>query len=550
MTRLALVLGGGVSLGTYVAGATLELLRALGETRERRVKLHVIAGSSAGALNAALAARAVTVNPSLLRWLERVWVDVIDADLLLDPGRPDRSGLLDASALDELSRVLVTADPASDDRPSPACGDPLRVGLALSNLDGVPYDFRYGFLNPPDRFYGSRIHRDWIEFELAPGQPASDDVWEALRRASLASAAFPFAFPPRALERRVSDYPGADFPDGVSRDVRMWYTDGGLFDNEPVGLAKRLVERFPDHRGADWRYVLIDPYMESAGEGGGAPGAAPDSAIRLTGQLARALLGQAATLDWLTANKVNARLEMLEELVSRLPDLGDSLLDPAAVDLGRSIGELAERVAEMKVTVARGPVGSGGDPVIEYLDRNVDRIAADPRFAPVLARFETRAARTRMAKLIFILESTAGLRDKEVMALYLIAPPAEDELHGDFLGNFGGFFSREWRLNDFRAGRRDARRLIEGQLGDLLDYRPDVPDAYRVESLDASLDAMPARSREQLRRFVEAETGRFVDRLSPGVVGSLFGWLWKPVVRRWAGRRALEALRSLERPRS
>jgi predicted acylesterase/phospholipase RssA len=545
MTRLALVLSGGVSLGTYVAGAVLEILRAIEQDEGRGLRLDVVAGSSAGALTAALAGRAMSVNPQLIPWLEKVWVDVLDADLLLNSGRPDRSGFMDVSAVDELSRALITAGPASDDRPSPACGDPLHIGLALSNLEGIAYDFRYGFLNPPERFYGSRVHRDWIEFELGPQRTATDGVWEELRDAALASAAFPFAFPPRPIERRVTDYPGARFPDGASPTVSMSYTDGGLFDNEPVRLARHLARKVEDHRSADWRYVLVDPYMGADREGLATGVAESTSHSRLAGQLAHALLGQASVRDWLEANKANARLEILESLINRLPDLGEGLRDPAAVDLGRSIGELAEQVAEMKIAVSREPLPKTGDPVLDYLDRNLDRIQADRRFDSVLGRLETRAARTRMAKLIFVLESAAGLRDKSVLPLYLVAPPEPKQLHGDFLANFGGFFSREWRANDFRAGRRDARRLLEEQLGDVVSYRPASDDAYRVEMLDASFDAMPGQARKSLERFVQAEAGRVVGGLKPGFLASLFGWAWKPVVRRWAGRQIMDGLRSV-----
>ena len=39
----------------------------------------MITGSSAGALNAALAARCLAVNRNLLPWIEKAWVDAADA---------------------------------------------------------------------------------------------------------------------------------------------------------------------------------------------------------------------------------------------------------------------------------------------------------------------------------------------------------------------------------------------------------------------------------------------------------------------------------------
>ncbi|MFQ5679857.1 MAG: patatin-like phospholipase family protein [Gemmatimonadota bacterium] len=550
MSRIALVLGGGVSLGTYVAGAVIELLTALERNRRGPCTVEVIAGASAGALVGALAARALAINPNLLPWIEKAWVEGVDAERLLNPAREDRSGLLDVSVLDELSSALITAEPASDDRRSAAAGSPIGVGIALSNLLGVRYRFRYGFLNAPDRYFGTRVYRDAVELEVAPEAGARDPVWERMRQAAVASASFPFAFPPRPLVRARTEFPGAYLPElavpsgGRDREITMWYADGGLFQNEPLGLAKRLVERRPDHRSEAWSYILVDPYMEMEPEDREAPFHPPRTPAQAAACLARAVLGQSAARDWIRANKTNARLEILAELVKRLPDWGDRLCDPEAVALGRAIGELAERVAEMKVAVRQGgSAAGGGDPALTYLDENLRRVRSDPRFAPVLARVETRAARTRLAKLIFILEAAGGLRDKEVMPLYLVSPPSAGSLSGDFMANFGGFFSREWRANDFRAGRRDARALLESRLSHLVEYRPDPPAAYQVEELEGSFERMPAAARRRLDTYLHREADRLVAEFDAGFPASLLAWAWKPIVRRWAKDRILEGLR-------
>jgi hypothetical protein len=132
------------------------------------------------------------------------------------------------------------------------------------------------------------------------------------------------------------------------------------------------------------------------------------------------------------------------------------------------------------------------------------------------------------------------------MPLYLVAPPEPGGLSGDFMANFGGFFHRDWRANDFRAGRRDARRLLEDHLGHAFDYRPGPAEAYEVRPLEEGFEAIPAAGRRELVAFLEREVDRAFEGLSPGFPASLLAPLWKPAVRRWAARRILAALGGLE----
>jgi predicted acylesterase/phospholipase RssA len=546
MTRIALVLGGGASLGSYIGGALSELLTALESNRARsRVTVDVITGSSAGALNTALAARSLAVSRKLVPWIEKAWVEAADAEVLLAPERPDRFGWLDASAFDELTRALVAGEPASDDEPSPALGKPLRLGFTLAGLDGVRYDFPYSFLNAPDRRFGTRLYADSITFEVSDRSGAGDPIWERIRLAATASASFPFAFPPVRLRRRREEYPGARFTDSAGDELDMWYVDGGLFDNAPLGLARNLVELDPGYREADWRYVMVEPSLLASGTHQTAAGIPPRSLVDLAGMLADAVLGQGAARDWKRANEVNARVEILQALVERMPEINDRLADPEAVALGRQIGELAEQVAEREVAARPEAAADDEDPAAEYLDRGLSRIETDPRFAPVLSRVPSRAGRARLGKLIFVLESACGLSAKDVLRLYLVAPEKDGELSGDFMGNFGGFFNREWRANDFRAGRRDARRLLEESLSDVIRYEPGDDEAYRVDELQPSFEAIPQGSRAKLRTLIDAEADRVLDEIHPGPVASLFGWAWKPVVRRWASERVLAAMRGM-----
>lgn len=523
-----------------------ELLFALEGNRERGpVTVNVITGSSAGALNGAMAARCLLVNRHLAPWIERAWVHAADAEVLLDPQRADRAGWLDVSALDELTSALVTGDPASDDETSRAVGKTLHVGFTLASLSGIAYDLPHAFVNDPTRRFGTRIYADTIDFELSGRTRAGDPVWERIRQAAVASASFPFAFPPARLARDRADYPGAVLPPNGGNPIDLWYVDGGLFDNAPLGLARRLVERDPAHREGDWRYVMVEPALESTGSSAPYLRPPPSSLVSLAGTLAGAVLGQGAARDWRRANKINERVEILLALVDRMPEISERLGDPDAVALGRLIGDLAERVAEREVALSESGSAESGDPVVEHLDRSLERIETDPRYRPILDRVSSRAGRARLAKLVFVLESACGLRGKEVLPLYLVAPERGARLAGSFMGNFGGFFSRDWRANDYRAGRRDARHLLESALADVVSYEPAESEAYEVEPLEPCFDAIPLASRARLEKLAVAETDRLLGELRPGPVASLLGWIWKPVVRRWAAERALNALRDM-----
>ena len=545
MTRIALVLGGGASLGSYIGGAVSEIIRALeGNRRKDPVVIDVIAGASAGALNAALAARCLSVNRNLLPWIEKAWVDAADASVLLDPARRQREGWLDVSVLEELARELVASPAAADDEPSRAGGQSMRLGFTLANLYGVSYDRRYGFLNEPDRSFGTRVHTDDIRFQVTKDSRAGSPVWGEIAHAAVASASFPFAFPPRRIGRSKADYPGARLRTGPDGKIDMWYLDGGLFDNAPLGLARDLVEMEGRDQSEDRRYLFVEPALESAGQGHQAFAGPPSTLGGMASALAKAVLGQGAARDWHTANRINSRLEILRALVERLPDLAPDLSDPGALALGRYIGELAEHVAEVQVAENQALGTGSDDPAGAHLEASMERIEADPAYSAALSRVASRAARARLAKLVFVLEAAAGLQDKDVLPLYLVAPADGQALAGDFLGHFGGFFHRDWRANDFRAGRRDARRVIEETLQDVISYDPGDKADYRVDRIDPGFDSIPAAGKARLRALADAEADRVLSELEPGAVASAFGWAWKPVVRRWAAERALTALRS------
>lgn len=87
---------------------------------------------------------------------------------------------------------------------------------------------------------------------LLPLKAASADraeLWETIRSAAVACGAFPFAFRVQDLARNMADFPGEFLVKDLwaGNPSRFFtYTDGGVFQNEPLGMAKNLVELLLD----------------------------------------------------------------------------------------------------------------------------------------------------------------------------------------------------------------------------------------------------------------------------------------------------------------
>lgn len=520
--RLVLVMGGGVSLGSYAAGALTEVFYALKETARAAggrapVQIDVITGASAGAMSAAVFARALTADPNDVQRLHEAWVDRISIDELTkrEARGFDPLALLSGAAIERIAKDVLTVPARYDWRPF--CNDPLRFAFTLTNLGGLTYPLSYS--NQPDRFFSTRIHSDHVRFELRPDAAPDSATWDRIRATAIASGAFPGAFPPRRVARRSNEFAGAVWPGPPDQPDDMWYIDGGVLDNEPLGLAKALVETDPNHVHHDYRYVLIDPYLNAAA----AKYAGPSTLGGAVGGLARAVLGESTAKDWIRTNKVNWRVGVLEDFVrDHLRPIVDSIVasaGPNGARILKTLNETAASIAGFKVAVNRRatPAGEVGD---AFLERDLERIGSDPRYAPATEGL-TGDTRRAMLEAIFILENFAGLRHKEQMPLYLIAPgaataaPSEDAhpLAGDFLHNFGGFFRRDWREHDFLCGRRDARAVLSSDLRNendqpILDYPAEAGVNYNPAPIRAGPQDLTKEEKEKFRDY-------FKDRFEP-----------------------------------
>ena len=261
------------------------------------VSLKVLAGASAGGMSVAIAAAQLcephtpaadprSPGPPDNKLL-RSWVRCIDiarllatSDLDSDPGGDVRS-LLDSTALDEIAAAVFRREDGPPPPERSYLADPLHILLTVTNLQSIPYEVR--FLGEGDRPPRMSMHGDHLHFalgrspglrpEIRPLPPGryEDPHWGALSQSALATGAFPLGLAPREVSRKMKEYadrewpiPGPveeggrvvrcgqfrsippDFPAAIRDDpdaeLKFLCIDGGVVDNEPLNLARRVLD--------------------------------------------------------------------------------------------------------------------------------------------------------------------------------------------------------------------------------------------------------------------------------------------------------------------
>ncbi|TFI56561.1 patatin-like protein [Sphingomonas parva] len=345
--RLALVCYGGISLAVYMHGITKEVWRLARASRafhardasdegseavyrrlleaiaaeagtELRVLVDILAGASAGGINAIFLAEAISTGRSLDP-LTDLWLTTADVDHLLDPEVSTVSRIAKAAAVPVAwalsarrnSNVEQTVEAAHRDEiraklanfvrarwfappfggagftgllldafdamaASPAgppllpVYQPLDLFVTVTDFHGYPVRLR---LNSPDEVV-EQEHR----LTLSYSDPGGDDRGLAhaaeLTFAARATASFPGAFPPfqvgeldAELARRNRDWPErtAFLARALPRhsaigDVEAAVLiDGSVLANAPFRPAIRALRNRPARREVDRRFVYIDP---------------------------------------------------------------------------------------------------------------------------------------------------------------------------------------------------------------------------------------------------------------------------------------------------
>jgi predicted acylesterase/phospholipase RssA len=264
--RLALSMNGGVSLAVWIGGAVCEidqlrsgtgtwgdLLEATGH--DRRAMVDVMAGASAGGLNAVMLAQSLRADSPFGRFLT-LWQQHADIDLLLQPpstaGATEPRGVLSGRYFfDRLHDALVDPGPAVATHDLAVFASATLVSarpVAYTDVPGKPID------ESRSDAYFHVARRGAVERGLdgfaPPTAPSVDNV-TALATIGRATSSLPGLFEPVPI-RRSRFGPrlvGAFDRRHVQHDAPVEIMDGGVIDNVPIARAIRAIaSSAADHR--------------------------------------------------------------------------------------------------------------------------------------------------------------------------------------------------------------------------------------------------------------------------------------------------------------
>ncbi len=528
--KLAITVAGAVSLGSYEAGVLYEVITAIGrhndhpDTKakpEERIEIDVLTGASAGGMTSAIAAQKLLFEADSLTQpynnsFYRPWVKDVSLDglLALQPDEDPAHSILSSGLVEEISRKHLTLRYTSHVTPKPkkhaAAANKIYLGLALSNMNGVDYKRT---ISPTGEFRYTR-YQDELTKLLDSENSADDslDVWEILRNAVVACGAFPFAFRTKDLARNESEYAGEFLVPFASAVRAFTYTDGGVFHNEPLGLAKNLVDEIdPGHLDTENRFYL---FVAPGARGGTSSSQFREKIANLaaTGkELIAAIFQQARFQDWITAEDLNAKVRLFDQ---RSLDLQRAFLAPPGTPGAIDFVKMEPAARELLPPL----FNYDGDAQGKAWHRLQQQFQKEYNDLVNAHQGDETAANTWI-DCIMAFETAADLGERDEMVIYGITA-SEDELASSKFESFLGFFDQAYRDHDYDVGRKRAREVIKnindpshstGTAPNLGPIRYDPPqDNSDIHTIDKTLDGLGLANvpRDQRKRFKDRLTDR------------------------------------------
>ena len=484
--HLAITIAGAVSLGSYEAGALYELLEAIRQhnqqvEREQEgqpIQVDVLTGASAGGMTATILAQKLLFdgpsfvdaagnsspwkNPLYETWVERITlVGLLDTEdrPIAEGGDPALLSVLSSQLIESIAQEKLLADVqdgAIVDRGAHAAIGPegeIRLGMALTNLTGINYGL--------PMLGGGAFQYTRFEDSLRRKLTRSDrsvETWQQAAAAAVASGAFPVAFRTKDLTRDHADY-AAQQPLGWSEGARQFnYSDGGILQNQPLGMAKELMDDADGHQHSEERFYLFVSPNPMSDQVDATLNENNVNMVRVLGRIGSVYMGQAMFQDWVEADAVNARVARLD---AQARQLADSLASGTMTE-----AELASRTASHAALLQLLYPPQGLQPVGSVLPGDAETQAQaatrlQRQYAAELAQVggADTAAGQLLLSGIQVLERSAGLGEMDFMQIYgVVIDPGK--LAGAGIAAFVGFFDESYRRHDYECGRERVQALI------------------------------------------------------------------------------------------
>ena len=464
--RLGICIKGGISLGAYEAGVLAETLELIANNNSQPNAIpwyiDALAGASAGSMTAVATACSLFNRGGSYLW--NMWVTQADITALapqkmtgVDEGYKNSHNLLDAAALDGLATPF-NSPPALKIhgalRPRNAL---LRMIFTLSNIAGVPQPF--DTLNPIPlafRQYADSVRCDLSidpqgtltvsapdtrDYRWNPADNSNTAAWHAMVQAAIASGSFPLAFAPRALWRLDAD----------GNQTSRYYSDGGFFDNDPIGKLIDLAHEIDwspantAYRDSQRRYLIVHtaPADLSNDVQRGPYSTLDLNPIELAGRLVPAVLNESMESGLLGITAVNERFRQRLAVFNRFAKIAQSAAGTTA-PLAAATSALANLrgFSDGQLQQFRGfliPDLRDNDPTLyDYVTK-----LPDP-------------AQTAFTDLAILFDLAFGMLDKVPVKPLVVAPGPDETLAGSPLFAFAGFLSQRLRQFDFARGKYDA----------------------------------------------------------------------------------------------
>lgn len=581
--RIALVCYGGISLAVYMHGITKEIWRVAkasrafhageppepgseavyhallqrardeGET-ELRVMVDILAGASAGGINAVFLAHAIATGQPLDP-LTDLWLESADVDRLVDPEGGGVSRLAKSAAVPfawalsarsggidrtveaghraevrtklahfvrarwfappfggpGLCRLLLDAFDAMEHGPhGPALlpsGQPLDLFVTVTDFRGYPSPLR---LNSPPEVI-EREHRVILSFDDRGGFVRSFADPVELVFAARATASFPGAFPPftvreldSVLVERDRAWPGRDafLARALPRQATLGdaenavLIDGSVLANAPFGPCVAALEKRPARREVDRRFVYIDPKpgMKSVRLTGGPESEPPGFFATIFGALSDIPREQPIRDNLEAIERVSGRIRRLRRIVETMQSEVEAAIERALGSTFFLASPTPKRIAAWRAKANELAARSAGYAYAAYAHLKIAAVVEEAADAIFRLGGGEPARREAVRRAVWGHVRTRGLSSPE--AVTARGASAETIV---FLRDFDvGFRTRRLRFVGRRAAalieRREEAQTVRALTDEMLGRYHALDEIDSIDSGFLAAEQDPARA--------------------------------------------------------